>query len=103
MACLMFVAGCACITPSYIPTTVPEVLPGILQGYLALNEAPDSLTLLPAPPDKESAAFAADQEAFRAGLRPSRMPTSIFPKRRRHSPARLMLRSPRKSCRIYTC
>ena len=65
MACLMFVAGRACITPSYIPTTVPEVLPGILQGYLALNEAPDSLTLLPAPPDKESAAFAADQEAFR--------------------------------------
>jgi acid phosphatase (class A) len=65
MACLMFVAGCACITPSYIPTTVPEVLPGILQGYLPLDEAPDSLTLLPAPPDKDSAAFAADQEAFR--------------------------------------
>ena len=65
MTCLMFVAGCACITPSYIPTTVPEVLPGILQGYLPLDEAPNSFTLLPAPPDKESAAFAADQEAFR--------------------------------------
>ena len=65
MACLMFVTGCACVTPSHIPTTVSEVLPGILQGYLPLNEAPDSLTLLPAPPDKDSAAFAADQEAFR--------------------------------------
>lgn len=70
VACLMGIAGCACVTSSsgtvLIPTMVPEVRPGILQGYLPLQKAPNSLTLLPAPPAKESAAFAADQEAFRA-------------------------------------
>lgn len=65
-ASLMVVAGCAWITPSPIPATVPEVRPGFLQGYLAPDKAPNSLTLLPAPPANNSAAFAADQEAFRA-------------------------------------
>lgn len=65
VACLMIVAGCAYLTPSPIPTTVKEVRPGILQGYLPQDKVPNSLTLLPAPPAKESAAFAADQEAFR--------------------------------------
>ncbi len=65
VACLMVVTGCACVTPSPIPATVPEVRPGILQGYLSPEASPNSLTLLPAPPAKESAAFAADQEAFR--------------------------------------
>jgi len=64
-ACLMVVTGCNCVTLSPIPTTVREVRPGILQGYLLPDKIPNSLTLLPAPPAKESAAFAADQEAFR--------------------------------------
>ncbi|NTW78383.1 MAG: phosphatase PAP2 family protein [Syntrophaceae bacterium] len=64
MTCVM-VTGCTCLTSSAIPTKVQEVRPGILQGYLPPDKAPNSLTLLPAPPAKESAAFAADQEAFR--------------------------------------
>jgi len=60
---LMAAAGCAQVN---IPTTVPELRPGILQGYLARDKAPNSLTLLPAPPAEDSAAFAADQEMFRA-------------------------------------
>lgn len=63
--CLVVVAGCACLTSSPIPTEVREVRPGILQGYLLPDKVPNSLSLLPVPPDKESAAFAADQEAFR--------------------------------------
>jgi acid phosphatase (class A) len=62
---LLVMISCAYVTPSPIPTTVREVRPGILQGYLPIDKAPDSLTLLPAPPAKDSAAFAADQEAFR--------------------------------------
>ncbi|MEN6489475.1 MAG: phosphatase PAP2 family protein [Smithella sp.] len=65
MTCVMVVTGCTCLTSSAIPTNVQEVRPGILQGYLPPDKAPNSLTLLPAPPAKESAAFAADQEAFR--------------------------------------
>jgi acid phosphatase (class A) len=61
---LIAMAGCACLTPSPIPTTVREVRPGILQGYLPMDKAPNSLTLLPAPPADPSAAFAADQDAF---------------------------------------
>ncbi|MCE5209875.1 MAG: phosphatase PAP2 family protein [Chloroflexi bacterium] len=53
------------MTSTTIPAAVPEVRPGILMGYLPLPAAPNSLTLLPAPPAKDSAAFAADQEAFR--------------------------------------
>lgn len=64
-AVLLAVAGCAGIkTTTPIPATVPEVRPGLLQGYLQLSEAPNSYTLLPAPPAVDSAAFGADQEAF---------------------------------------
>ncbi len=58
-------AGCTGLSPAVvIPSTLPEVLPGILQGYLALQEAPDSDALLPKPPSSGSAAFAADQERY---------------------------------------
>jgi acid phosphatase (class A) len=63
--CLGLLPGCAALTPSLIPATVPEVRPGILQPFLPPAKAPNSSTLLPAPPAKESAAFAADEEAFR--------------------------------------
>lgn len=65
LACLLAVAGCACLTSVTIPANVPEVRPGILQGYLPPEKAPNALALLPAPPAGDSAAFAADQEAFR--------------------------------------
>jgi len=65
IACLMVIAGCACLTQTPVPSTVKEVRPGILQGYLPPDKAPNSITLLPAPPAENSAAFSADQEAFR--------------------------------------
>lgn len=47
------------------PTEVPEIAPGVLAGYLPKTALPDSLSLLPAPPAEGSAAFAADEEAYR--------------------------------------
>lgn len=41
---------------------IPEVHKGILQGYLAEDEIPNSLKLVPPPPEEGSAAFALDQE-----------------------------------------
>jgi acid phosphatase (class A) len=61
---MLMTAGCACLTPPVIPTEVQEVRPGKLQGYLPPDKTPNSLALLPAPPARESAAFAADREAF---------------------------------------
>ena len=65
IACLLAVTGCAGVTPSTIPAAVAEIRPGVLQGYLPPDSLPNSLTLLPAPPGNDTAAFAADQEAFR--------------------------------------
>lgn len=39
-----------------------EILPGLLQGYLAKEEIPNSLLLIPPPPEEGSVAFALDQE-----------------------------------------
>ena len=47
---------------------VQEVAPGILGGYLPRGAAPNSLTLLPAPPAAGSAAQARDDEAARAAV-----------------------------------
>lgn len=44
------------------PEPVPEVMHGILQGYLAREDYPDSLAMLPPPPAEGSAAQAADAE-----------------------------------------
>jgi len=57
---LTVMAGCAGVTP------VSKTYPAVLEGYLPKDKLPNSLTLLPAPPADDSAAFAADQEAFRA-------------------------------------
>ncbi|MEQ8216409.1 MAG: hypothetical protein ABRQ30_08950, partial [Smithellaceae bacterium] len=64
ITCMLMTAGCACLTSPVIPTEVQEVRPGKLQGYLPPDKTPNSLALLPAPPARESAAFAADREAF---------------------------------------
>jgi acid phosphatase (class A) len=42
------------------PEPVPEIRHGILQGYLAPEDYPDSLAMLPPPPAQGSAAAAAD-------------------------------------------
>jgi acid phosphatase (class A) len=41
---------------------VKEIMPGLLQGYLVKEEIPNSLALVPPPPEEGSAAFALDQE-----------------------------------------
>lgn len=60
---LLVLAGCASIPP---PTHVPEYAPGRIHGYLAPSEIPDLTKVLPPPPAAGSAAFAADEEAYRA-------------------------------------
>lgn len=47
---------------------VPEIRPGILAGYLPREALPNSLTLLPPPPEAGSAALALDQEISRRSL-----------------------------------
>ena len=39
-----------------------EISPGILEGYLSKEEIPNSLKLVPPPPEEGSAAFQLDQE-----------------------------------------
>jgi acid phosphatase (class A) len=41
---------------------IKEIRPGILEGYLGQDEYPNSLSLLPPPPEEGSAAYALDQE-----------------------------------------
>lgn len=65
LACLVLAAGCAGISKPDIPTTVPELRPGMLAGYLKKDALPHSLSLLPPPPAADTAAFAADEEAYR--------------------------------------
>lgn len=68
LACVMFVAGCTASVPPQKRGTMPDLWPGSVAGYLTKEEAPDSLTLVPAPPAAGSAALAADEEANRRGL-----------------------------------
>lgn len=68
MAALL-VGGCATApVPTTSPADVGETRPGsgYLKGYLAQAEQPDSLALLPPPPEAGSAALAADVAAFRS-------------------------------------
>ena len=69
---LMWVLGLALCTNVQAwgqAVAVKEIKPGILEGYLAEEELPNSLKLLPPPPQEGSAAFARDEEASRASLK----------------------------------
>lgn len=52
----------ACAAAPTTPEPVAEIRPGILMGYLAAEDYPDSLALLPPPPPEDSSAQAADTE-----------------------------------------
>src|SRR5688572_25910854 len=41
---------------------VKEIKPGLLQGFLSKEEIPNSLALVPPPPEEGSVAFTLDQE-----------------------------------------
>lgn len=47
---------------------VKEIAPGLLQGYLSKEELPNSLALIPPPPEEGSVAFALDQEYARKAV-----------------------------------
>jgi len=64
---VLIAAGCAAVAPAPPPPTqLPEIRPGYVAGYLQADQLPDSLALVPPPPKPGSAAFAADQDAYRA-------------------------------------
>jgi acid phosphatase (class A) len=61
LAGLLLTVGCATQHPTSLSKEILEVRPGILQGYLAEDELPNSLDLLPPPPEEGSIAFGLDQ------------------------------------------
>ena len=68
LAFVVVLPGCASFEkPNEVPT-VPEIRPGIPAGYLANQEIPNSLALIPLPPAPGSAALALDQEVSRTSL-----------------------------------
>jgi acid phosphatase (class A) len=73
MAVLLLTTGLlqGCMTYRYadISKDVPEIAPGFLQGYIPLDELPDSRELLSPPPERGSAAYAHDMEVAAANLR----------------------------------
>ena len=68
VAVLLFSWSCTQKTPANqqiftsLSKGIKEISPGILEGYLSKNEIPNSLELIPPPPEDGSAAFLLDQE-----------------------------------------
>jgi len=65
MVISLALADCKTSKPSQASTKeepLKEIMPGLLQGYLSNEEIPNSLALVPPPPEEGSAAFALDQE-----------------------------------------
>jgi acid phosphatase (class A) len=58
----LIIGGCAGIDYRSKPAAVSEIRPGYLIGYLANQELPNSLVLVPPPPAAGSAAFALDKD-----------------------------------------
>ena len=56
------------------PTDFPRLPPGMPAGYLPTASLPDSLALLPPPPEAGSAAFARDEDASKATARAPESP-----------------------------
>jgi len=62
------VTGCRGISQRSAPIPVEEIVPGVLTGYLETEDLPNSLALLPLPPEPGSAAFARDEEIAKASF-----------------------------------
>ena len=60
------IEGCAAIVPPTSPAELSQGRAGYVIGYLQTAELPDSQSLLPPPPAAGSAAFAADEDAYRS-------------------------------------
>ena len=66
IAAALVLSACASIPP---PTHLTEYKPGRIHGYLKRAQLPDMSKVLPPPPAPGSAAFAADEAAYRAAQR----------------------------------
>ncbi len=66
---ILIITACASVDTIKIPTEVPEIYPGLLAGYLEIETLPNSLELIPPPPEKGSAAMAMDEEVSRKALK----------------------------------
>ena len=58
--------GCATLVAPTNPAELSQGRPGYVAGYLQPAQLPDSQALLPPPPAPGSAAFAADEDAYRS-------------------------------------
>jgi acid phosphatase (class A) len=70
LALAALLAGCASTQASapVAQAPVPEIRPGLLAGYLPQGDAPNSLSLIPAPPEAGSAAQGRDDAAAKAAV-----------------------------------
>lgn len=68
MTAIALTSSCSMLEKNTTLEFVPEVYPGYLQGYLAKEELPNSLTLLPPPPTENSIAKALDEEINQQGF-----------------------------------
>lgn len=62
--CLALLGGCANLDNHAVPPEIHQKRP----GYLAVQQLPDSVALIPPPPANGSTAFALDEEASRASF-----------------------------------
>jgi hypothetical protein len=58
----VLVTGCGTRSITSLSNEIREIGPGILEGYIAMEEPPNSLFLAPPPPRQGSTAFQLDQE-----------------------------------------
>jgi acid phosphatase (class A) len=66
LSLLLIFTRCAHLEPQNQPGPVPaESRSGFLAGYLKSDAVPNSLSLLPSPPQESSTAFLLDQETYR--------------------------------------
>lgn len=65
---ILILWGCTPTEEQSTPVPVKEIRPGLLEGYLSLDNLPNSLKLVPPPPADGTAAFALDQAISRESL-----------------------------------
>jgi len=68
LAGLVVLTGCSPAEQQSGPAPVKEIRPGLLEGYLAPEDLPNSLELIPPPPMESSAEFVFDLETSRLSL-----------------------------------
>jgi len=69
---ILLIDGCATVHKAerpLKPEPVPELRPGLMKGYLDQKDLPDSLALIPAVPESDSAEFALDQAVNQSHLK----------------------------------